>query len=334
VVTGAAASAAALISAVHTMLVSWHDWRTLLALTAISALVTAAAASAVARRLARDNASLRRAVEEFGQGRIPSSAGPPVTAQAAQIRDELRTTAAALQASRERERALESARRELVSWVSHDLRTPLAGLRAMAEALEDGVVDDPDLYFKQMIAAVDRLNKMVEDLFDLSRIQAGDTPRGNEHIAVQGLVFDCIDALNPLAVATDVRLTSSVETDAAVIGNRPELHRALTNLTANAIRHTPERGSVTVRAERRDGVAEFIVCDECGGIPTEHLDRVFDVGFRGEAARTPRHDLQPAGAGLGLAITRGIIEAHAGTVDVANTETGCRFRICLPIADG
>jgi signal transduction histidine kinase len=254
-----------------------------------------------------------------------------VTAQVALIRDELRSTAAALHTSRERERALESARRELVSWVSHDLRTPLAGLRAMAEALEDGVVDDPELYFKQMIGAVDRLNQMVEDLFDLSRIQAGEASQNTERIEVEGLVCDCVSALGPLAAANDVQLTGAVGTPVAVIGNGRELNRALTNLTANAIRHTAARGSVTVRADVRDGLAEVMVSDECGGIPAGHLDRVFDVGFRGETARTPRDDLQPAGAGLGLAITRGIVEAHGGTVDVVNTDVGCRFRVRLPV---
>lgn len=333
VLTGAAASAGALIGGVHTMLVSWRDWRTLFALTAFSALVTAAAAYAVARRLARDNESLRSAIVEFREGRVPSSIGPPVTAQVAQIRDELRSTAAALHTSRERERALESARRELVSWVSHDLRTPLAGLRAMAEALEDGVVDDPELYFKQMIGAVDRLNQMVEDLFDLSRIQAGEASQNTERIEVESLVCDCVSALEPLAAANDVRLTGVVDSPVAVVGNGRELNRALTNLTANAIRHTPERGVVTVRAGLREGRAEVTVSDGCGGIPVGHLDRVFDVGFRGETARTPRDDLQPAGAGLGLAITRGIVEAHDGTVDVVNTDVGCRFRIRLPAAD-
>ena len=304
VLTGAAASAGALIGAVRTMLVSWHDWRTMLALTAFSGLVTATATFAAARRVAHDNA-------------------------------ELRETTMALQAATERERALESARRELVSWVSHDLRTPLAGLRAMAEALEDGVVEDQELYFKQIVSSVDRLNQMVEDLFDLSRIQAGEASQNTERIALGDLVSDCLAALQPLAAANGVRLSGTVEGHVAVIGNGPELNRALTNLTANAIRHTPTSGRVDLHVKVTGGAAPFaevVVRDECGGIPTDHLGRVFDVGFRGEAARTPSDDVQPAGAGLGLAITRGIVEAHDGTVDVQNTETGCQFRIRIPAA--
>jgi signal transduction histidine kinase len=333
VLTGAAASAGALLAAMHTMLVSWHDWRTVFAIVVFSAAVTTAAAYAVGRRLARDNAALRRAVAELGEGRVPSAEGPPVTAQVARIRDELRHTAAALKAAREREQALESARRELVSWVSHDLRTPLAGLRAMAEALEDGMVDDPDLYYKQMVTAVDRLNQMVEDLFDLSRIQAGEASQNTERIALDDLVSDCISALQPLAAANYVALAGSVTTPATVVGNSRELNRALTNLAANAVRHTPSSGHVEVRVgitETDPHLAEVVVRDECGGIPLDHLDRVFDVGFRGESARTPRDDLHPAGAGLGLAITRGIVEAHAGTVTVTNTERGCEFHVRLP----
>jgi signal transduction histidine kinase len=333
VLTGAAASAGAMWGAIHTMLVSWHDWRAMIILTAFSGAVTAAAAVAVGRRLAQDNASLRRAVAELGEGRVPAADGRRLTTEVQQVRSELQATAAALAATRERERSLESARRELVSWVSHDLRTPLAGLRAMAEALEDGVVDDPERYFKQIASSVERLNQMVEDLFDLSRIQAGEVSHNTESIALDDLVSDCIAALEPLAAAHGVALTGSVETPAAVVGNGPELNRALTNLVANAIRHTPEPGHVEVRVGLSDGtppIAEVVVRDECGGIPEEHLDRVFDVGFRGEAARTPHDDLHPAGAGLGLAITRGIVEAHEGTVEVSNTDTGCQFRIRLP----
>jgi signal transduction histidine kinase len=335
VLTGAAASIGALLGAIHAMLLPDLNWQTLTVVVALSGGAAALAAFAVGRRLARDNAHLRKAVAEVGQGRVPSTDGPRLTTEIATVREELRQTAAALAATRERERALESARRELVSWVSHDLRTPLAGLRAMAEALEDGVVDEPELYYKQIGGAVDRLNQMVEDLFDLSRIQAGKVSRDVEDIALDDLVSDCISALEPLAAAQDVKLTGSVDGATAVVGNGRELNRALTNLVANAIRHTRANGSVDVRVGITGGpvpLAEVVVRDECGGIPDEHLDRVFDVGFRGEAARTPHPDRQPAGAGLGLAITRGIVEAHAGTVDVENRPGGCEFRVRLPVA--
>ncbi len=335
VLTGAAASMGALLGAAHAMLIPEVNWQTLVVLIALSGAIAALAAVAVGRRLAKDNAHLSKTMAEVAAGRVPAVDGPRLTAEVARVREELRLTAAALAATRERERALESARRELVSWVSHDLRTPLAGLRAMAEALEDGVVDDPEQYYKQIGTSVERLNQMVEDLFDLSRIQAGDVSRDVENIALDDLVSDCISALEPLAAAQDVRLTGSVDGSTAVVGNGRELNRALTNLVANAIRHTRAQGSVDVRVGISAGpvpLAEVVVRDECGGIPDAHLDRVFDIGFRGEAARTPHDDVQPAGAGLGLAITRGIVEAHEGTVDVANRPGGCEFRVRLPVS--
>jgi signal transduction histidine kinase len=332
VLTGAAASAGALLGAMHAMLVSWSDWKSAVVVLAISGGVTAVAAYAVGRRLVRDNQSLHKAVAELGAGVVPAADGPRLTAEVERVRNELRTTAAALTETRERERALESARRELVAWVSHDLRTPLAGLRAMAEALEDGVVDDPDVYVKRIISSVDRLNRMVEDLFELSRIQAGELAHPTEHVELRDLVDDCVITLEPLAAANGVKLTASVDSPPSVLGSAPELTRALTNLVANGIRHTPDGGEVVVRAANADGVAELCVRDECGGLPEDHLDRVFDVGFRGEEARTPQDGLHPPGAGLGLAITRGIVEAHRGTVDVENTDVGCEFRIVLPAA--
>jgi signal transduction histidine kinase len=336
VLTGAAASMGAVLGAIHSMLVPQWDWKTMIALTVFSGAVTAAAAVAASRRIAKDADALVQAVTEVGAGRVPAPDGRRLTAEIERVRQELHTTAAALSATRERERALETARRELVSWVSHDLRTPLAGLRAMSEALEDGVVDDPQLYYKQIGASVERLNQMVEDLFDLSRIQAGVVSRDLESISLDDLVSDCLAALQPLAAAQGVRLTGSVDGATAVIGNGPELNRALTNLVANAIRHTRPQGRVDVHVGVTPGTppfAEVTVRDECGGIPEAHLPRVFDVGFRGEAARTPDSSGASGGAGLGLAITRGIVEAHDGTIEVSNVGDGCEFHVRLPLRE-
>jgi signal transduction histidine kinase len=176
---------------------------------------------------------------------------------------------------------------------------------------------------------------MVDDLFDLSRIQAGSFVRDFEAIPLDDLVSDCLAALEPLAAAQGVHLTGRLAGTATVAGNGPELNRALTNVVANAIRHTRADGRVDVlvglSAEDAPPWAEVVVDDECGGIAHDDLARVFDVGFRGEPARTP-HSGHAAGAGLGLAITRGIVEAHSGSVHVANTAEGCRFTVCLPVA--
>jgi signal transduction histidine kinase len=247
------------------------------------------------------------------------------------MRAELAETARRLAASRERERALETSRRELVAWVSHDLRTPLASLRAMSEALEDGVAETPELYYKQMRASVDRLATMVDDLFELSRIQSGGFALDTEQVALDDLVSDCLAALGPLATAQGVRLTGHSAGATTVTGNAPELSRALINLVANAIRHTRVDGIVDVSVTPGSDGPAVTVLDECGGIPDHEIERIFDVGFRGEPARTPDSS-NPGGAGLGLAITRGIVEAHGGSVAVANVVGGCSFTLRLPAA--
>jgi signal transduction histidine kinase len=336
VLTGTAASIGAVLGSVRVMLLPAHEQTTVLVMASAAGALGALAAGAAARRIGKDRRALTTAVQELGEGRIPSATGRRLGAELETVRRDLRNTGARLAESRERELTLESARRELVAWVSHDLRTPLAGLRAVAEALEDGVVDDVELSYKQIRVSVDRLSTMVDDLFELSRIQAGSLGRGNDKIALDDLVSDCLAALEPLASAQGVQLIGTLGESAVVAGSGAELNRALTNVVANAIRHTPFDGRVEVRVGMQTGqvsnpLAEVVVRDQCGGIADAELARVFDVGFRGEHARTP-HTAHPAGAGLGLAITRGIVEAHDGTVDVSNAAGGCRFTIALPLA--
>ena len=241
---------------------------------------------------------------------------------------ELAHTAARLNESRERERALERSRRELVAWVSHDLRTPLAGLRAMAEALEDGVANQPELYHTRIRQTVDRLTGMVDDLFELSRIHAGALRLSLAQISLTDLVDEAMVGADPLAKARGVRLAADVPAPLAVRCDIRELSRALTNLVANAIRYTPSDGTVTVEAADHGSYVVLAITDACGGIPDEDIGRVFEVAWRGTPARTPEPQV---GAGLGLAIVRGIVEAHSGEVDVRNVDGGCRFEVRLPV---
>jgi signal transduction histidine kinase len=223
----------------------------------------------------------------------------------------------------------ERTRRELVAWVSHDLRTPLAGMRAMTEALEDGVAPDPERYHRQLRTEVDRLTGMVDDLFELSRINAGALQLVRERISLTDVVGDVVAAAAPLAAARGVRLAAEAEPGAGdtIDADERELRRAITNLVGNAIRHTPHDGTVQVTASVVDGTATVTVTDACGGIPDAELARVFEAGFRGDLARTPDPE---GGAGLGLAIVQGIVNAHGGAVDVRNVAGGCRFEVLLP----
>jgi signal transduction histidine kinase len=229
-----------------------------------------------------------------------------------------------------RERAVEASRRELVAWVSHDLRTPLAGMRAMAEALEDGVVDDPAQvagYHSAIRRETDRMSGMVDDLFELSRIHAGTLQLHLDRVSLADLVSDAVASVSPAAAAKRVRLQAAPGNWPTVVGSDTELGRVVRNLLANAIRHTPTDGAVLVAAGADEDGAWLAVQDACGGIPDVDLPRVFDVAFRGEAARS-----KDGGAGLGLAIARGLVEAHQGRIAVQNVAPGCRFVVRLPVA--
>jgi signal transduction histidine kinase len=240
--------------------------------------------------------------------------------------------------ARERERAAEASRRELVAWISHDLRTPLAGIQAMAEALADGVVARPGEvsgYAHRISGETRRLSGMVDDLFELSRITAGALRLTLSEVALQDVVSDALAGQGPVASGKRVQLVANASVWPIVQGSDPELARVVRNLVSNAIRHTPSDGTVAVRLGVEGTDAVLSVDDSCGGIPEHELDRVFDVAFRGSAARTPapKGD-EPVGAGLGLAIAKGLVEAHRGRISARNHGPGCRFEVRLPLAAG
>ncbi|MEU5881119.1 ATP-binding protein [Spirillospora sp. NPDC047279] len=307
------------------MLINEHDRAVVFAVVTAAGVVSVAVSLLLGRRLVAANRVLVDAVRSDAY-RIPATRLP---AELAELSRELDAAYRRLAAAHDREQALEASRRELVAWVSHDLRTPLAGLRAMAEALEDEVVDDPatvSRYHRRIRVESDRLTEMVDDLFELSRIHAGALRLSRRRIGLSDLVAEAVAGTEALARAKGIRLRGDVQSGLPVEADAGELGRALRNLVVNAIRHTPDDGTIEIIAAERDGAACVTVADACGGIPEADLPRVFDVAFRGEAARTPG-----GGAGLGLAIARGIVEAHAGEIGVVNAGAGCRFVVRLPL---
>lgn len=238
--------------------------------------------------------------------------------------------------ARERERAAEASRRELVAWISHDLRSPLAGIRAMAEALADGVVSSPQEvagYANRIGGESNRLAGMVDDLFELSRITAGALQLTMSQVALREVVSDVLAAQVPVANRKRVRVMANAQTAAVVLGSDPELARVVRNLVSNAIRHTPPDGTIAVQIGIDGAEAIVAVDDACGGIPETELGRVFDVAFRGTAARTPsRSTEEQVGGGLGLAIAKGLVEAHNGNIKAQNHGPGCRFEVRIPLA--
>src|SRR4051794_30282448 len=289
------------------------------------------AGAAGGRAIAGWSPALQADARRFGESGEFSSSGERGPVELQRLADELARTSRTLQDSRAREARLEESRRELVAWVSHDLRTPLAGLRAMTEALEDGLADDPSRYHRQIRAEVDRMVRMVDDLFELSRIHAGNLSLSLEPVLLGDVVSEAIASADPVARARGVRLGGGVEEGLEVVADSAELSRVVGNLVMNAIRHTPSDGVVEVVGRSGPRGVELSVTDGCGGLSEEDMQRAFDVAWQGSRARTPdAAGVFGSGAGLGLAIVKGIVEAHSGEVSVANHDPGCRFLVSLP----
>jgi signal transduction histidine kinase len=309
------------------MLVSSHDLAVVLASLPVAAGAGVAYGMATARQVAADLEALVGTARRLEAGDLAARAQVQGTAEVALIAETLNAAAARLAEARERERRMEQERRDLIAWASHDLRTPLASLRALAEALADDLAPDEATrhrYLASLTANVERLSTLVDDLFELSAIQAGAVTLQLEPTSLPDLATEVLERFEPEAAAAGVRLECRLDDGGSVLVGRDQLGRVLANLVANGIRHTPRGGRLRVAVADGDSTIIVRVTDSCGGIPEADLPRVFDQLWRGDPARSTK------GAGLGLAIARGLVDAHGGTIGVANVPGGCEFTVRLP----
>jgi signal transduction histidine kinase len=336
-----AAVAAGVWGAAAAMFLSLHDLRVLIVVLIAAGTVGVVTALAFGGRVAAASASLGLLASRIGDevrdrgeagDAAPARRGGPV--ERMDVAAQLDAALERLAESRAQAAAIEESRRELVAWVSHDLRTPMAAIRAMVEALEDGLVEDPDTvarYYRTLRGEADRLAALVDDLFELSRIHAGALDLHLEPVALDELVSDAVAGVAIAAEAKGIGLCGEVRDPAPVVElSIPDMARVVRNLLDNAIRHTPPGGSVHIEAsiDAGEGSAVVSVRDGCGGIPAPDLPRVFEMAYRGDVARG-RAD---GGAGLGLAVARGLVEAHRGEISVVNEGEGCCFTVRLPVA--
>jgi signal transduction histidine kinase len=304
------------------MFVSTHDTVLALIIVAMAGLVAVRTTQLLAMGVLTDVERLRATLVAVGDG-----ARDP--ARAPQSRDELAELTVAANATIARLADMEHARRDLIAAVSHDLRTPITSLRLLADAVADEVVtgDTRSQYLRQMGTHVAVLSGLIDDLFELSRLEAGDVQWSLEQVRLDELVGETVEAMRPEADARMVRVTARpAEGATTACGNPERLQRVLFNLIQNAIRHTPADGSVTVFAQMAEGRVEVEVADTGPGIAAEDRGRVFEPFFRGgaDASRTGE------GAGLGLAISRAIVEAHGGRIWLEDAALGTRVRFSLP----
>jgi len=220
------------------------------------------------------------------------------------------------------------ARRELVAWASHDLRTPLASLRAMVEALEDGLAE-PAEYLPAIRAQTNLLSDLVDDLFELARIDSGVLALELREASLGALVAACLESLGPAARSRGVRLESSVDPSDPLVKLAPDkVQRVLLNLVENAVRHTRREGAVAVIVQTDTDHVVVTVEDEGDGLAPGAPERMFERFWRDDESRTR----SSGGAGLGLAIAQGLVHAHGGTIWAENrNEGGARVAFTLPL---
>ena len=311
-----------------------HDLKLLVALIIFSAVVTVFfslwVASTIAGRIELVAAGIRSLAAGDYLARVAVEGGDEV----AQLAAAVNLLARRLQEAEEQRRALDRERHELTAAISHDLRTPLASVRAMVEALDDRVVDDPDevaRYYAAIGREIERLNRMIDDLFELAQMDAGALGLDRQPVALQEVAAEVVDAMQAQAQRAGVTLSLQIDgnpPDVALDGARIE--RVVANLVRNALEHTPAGGRVDVNVFAEDGWVSLRVADTGEGIDAADLPRVWDRFYRTEKSRQ-RGPAAADGAGLGLAIVRGFVEVHGGSADVRSMPgKGATFTVRLP----
>lgn len=313
------------------MFISGHDIGLLGLLVFFAAALSIFFGFAQGRFLIDSIDALSGAARRMATGDLNTRVAVPPGDELGELGDAFNRMAARLQEYDARQRAQEHARRDLIVAVSHDLRTPLASIRAMAEALCDGVVTDRetvDRYHRTIKAETERLNGLIENLFELSRIDAGAMRLDRERVSLHDLISDILLSMAPWASRKNLTLEGSVPDDLApVCIDAGRIQRVLVNLIENAIRHTPERGRISLTAVDAGAEIRVDVADTGEGIADADLALVFERFYRGEKSRSR----EGGGAGLGLAITRGLVEAHGGRIWVTSKHgEGCTFSFTLP----
>ena len=277
--------------------------------------------------------SLQRAAQKIAQGdlqtRVPINGRDELSALASTFNQ----MAEQLEVADQKKRELEMMRRDLVAWASHDLQTPLASMRAILEALSDGVVDEPEMVKRYLNTAqrdVMSLSALLDDLFQMSQLDAGGFPLNRAPSSLSDLISDTLESFSELAYRESIKLEGNVEVDVdPVFMDTPAIGRVLNNLISNALRHTSAGGEIKVHAWRTRNGVEVSVRDTGEGIPAQDLPRIFERFYRGDAARS--RNRETGGAGLGLAIAKGIVRAHGGDIGVeSQVGKGTQFTFSIP----
>ena len=322
-----AAAAAAVLASAASMFISPHDLRLVLVALGLGVGLGVVLATAVSARLEEDLDAIGSAARSVAAGNRDVRTGVDRADEVGAVAAALDDMIDRLVAAEDEQQRMQMARRDFLAAVSHDLRTPLTSLRAATEALEDGLVDDPSRYLAAMRTDLDLLTALVDDLFMLALIESGGLALARERLDLAEVVDEAAEAVRPVADRCGIHLAAEIEGSVTVEAAPREISRVLRNLLDNAVRHSPEGGTVLLTLAADAGRATVTVTDDGPGFPAEFVERATESFTRADDAR--RRD--GGGAGLGLAIARGLTEAHGGTIAVSPGPGG-RVQVVFPIA--
>lgn len=311
-----------IVIAAQQMFINQQDLGRMLWIMIPATIAAAVAAVVLSAPIATDAERIKEAALRVAAGDLTARTG-------VDRRDELGDAAVEFDRMVDRLEAVEKERALMLSSISHDLRTPLAALRASIEAIRDGVADDPDAYLKGMEHQVAALGVLVDDLQLHTRLTSGTLEMRHTRVDLTELADEAIEIVRPLAEGSDVDLAIDARERVSVDGDPAQLGRAIRNLLDNAIRHTPADSTVITQLSVDGSTVVLRVIDEGPGFPPELRKRAFDAFTRGDPAR----DVRTGTAGLGLAIARGIVTAHGGSIGVADSDAGAVVEVRLPVAD-
>jgi signal transduction histidine kinase len=311
------------------MYVSPHDGLMIAVLLLFAGGLAAYSVWALAQGALADVRSVRDRLRAVGDGSRDPFIATGARDELAELAEDASRMVAQLSVREAERDAADAARRDLVAAVSHDLRTPLTSLRLLADAIEDDLVDADTRreYVEQMSFHLRALSALIDDLFELSRLEAGDLQWSMQQVQLAELVTEAVEAMRAQADARGVRVSATVPVGLVPARADPErLQRVLFNLIQNAIRHTPADGSVTVRAQANGAGIEVEVADTGSGLAAVDREHAFEPFYRGGEGKA-----RPAGgSGLGLTICRAIVEAHGGRIWFADAPSGACVRFSLP----